>query len=272
MIRRLFLFLMVVTAVTTVYAQSSVTEISWNTNSGHYSGLLVLYSNNKGKFKVKCSIPGRGATWVTQDAVLTNEYDGWGNCISYINCYNPRSNAQVRYYADNFIVYPNGAMFTQDASGAWSTQISARAIPQNQWAGKMRAYNYTTNTTRKPNNKQTTRPKAQTNRRGGYTGGSDNGGYSGGYNNGGYSGGYNNGGSKQTRIKCGICYGSGHRPLGNSKNLHGMAAIGVTYCDGTGHSGESCTYVACKVCNQNHCARLHHVTCDNCNGNGWKDI
>ena len=125
-------------------AQSMVTEISWNAYYTNYTGLLVLYPNNQGILKLHFYTPQTGVVWVEQDATLTNQYDIFGNCTSYINCRNPRTSANTIYYADNFIVYPNGSMYTQDAAGVWSTQIVAQVIPTYNWQAKMRQYNINT--------------------------------------------------------------------------------------------------------------------------------
>jgi len=121
-------------------AQSMVTEISWNVYSQNYTGLLVLYPNNKGILKVKTFIAGTGWVWVQQDAVLTNQYDIYGNCTFYINCYNPKTTPYVPWSADNFIIYPNGVMYTQDASGTWSTQIVAYVVQPINWQNKFKEY------------------------------------------------------------------------------------------------------------------------------------
>lgn len=120
--------------------QSMVTEISWNVYNQNYTGLLVLYPNNRGTLKIKTFIVGTGWVWVQQDAVLTNQYDYLGNCTSYINCYNPKTTPYVPWAADNFVVYPNGAMYTQDASGTWSTQIVAYVVATQNWQSKFREY------------------------------------------------------------------------------------------------------------------------------------
>lgn len=121
-------------------AQSMVTEISWNVYSQNYTGLLVLYPNNRGNLKIKTFIAGTGWVWVQQDAVLTNQYDVSGNCTSYINCYNPKTTPYVPWAADNFIIYPNGAMYTQDASGTCSTAIVAYVVPRDKWQNKFHEY------------------------------------------------------------------------------------------------------------------------------------
>lgn len=140
--RHLFiLFLLIVICVTKGFSQSQVTEITW-TGIGPktYYGLLVLYPNNQGSFIVKFYDHYLG--WITchQDAVLTNRFDVFGNCTSVINCYYPKTTPNVPYVADNFIIYPNGAMYTQDAMGAWSTLITATAIHPIYWQTKFLEY------------------------------------------------------------------------------------------------------------------------------------
>lgn len=127
------------------HAQSSVMEVSWNVYTTNYTGLLVLYPNNQGVLKIKSYDPNVGVViWIEQDATLTNQYDVFGNCTSYINCRNPRTSANIVYYADNFVVFPNGSMYTQDAGGTWSTQIVAQMVPAYNWQTKMKQYNIRT--------------------------------------------------------------------------------------------------------------------------------
>jgi len=128
-----------------VKAQSMVTEIQWTVQPVTYNGLLVLYPNNQGAFIVKFRA-GYTIVSVIQNAVLTNQYDIFGNCTSYINCYNPRSMTpgypSQNYAPDSFIVYPNGNMFAQDAAGNWSTLIRATVVPPHAWHSKFLEYNY----------------------------------------------------------------------------------------------------------------------------------
>ena len=124
-------------------SQSIVTEVSWNVYNQNYTGILVLYPNNQGFLKIKTFIVGVGWVWVLQDAVLTNQFDIWGNCTSYINCCNPVTSPYVPWAADNFIIYPNGTMYTQDASGTWPTQIVAYIVPTQYWQSKFREYKLT---------------------------------------------------------------------------------------------------------------------------------
>ncbi len=137
-----FILIILLSLVTTnyVHAQSSVVEISWVTHYIQYNGLMVMYPDNTGIFVVKYFLPNIGWIWVTQDAVLTNQYDLNGHCTSFINCYYPKSVPQVPYAADNFIIYPNGAMYTQDALGNWSTLITARPVERRFWPVKFTEY------------------------------------------------------------------------------------------------------------------------------------
>lgn len=122
-------------------AQSLVMEVSWNLYTTNYTGLSVLYPNNQGTLKICSYDPNIGTIWIEQDATLTNQYDAFGNCTSYINCRNPRTSANIVYYADNFVIFPNGRIYTQDAGGNRSTQIVARMIPTYDWQSKMKQYN-----------------------------------------------------------------------------------------------------------------------------------
>ncbi len=140
-LRRAALILLLLTTPLLSKAQSMVTEISWNFYGDNYTGLLVLYPDCSGILKIKTFVTGIGWVWVQEDAVLTNRYDMWGNCTSYINCYNPKTNpSYVPWAADNFIIYPNGNMFTQDALGGWSTQIVAYVVPAYNWQNKFKEY------------------------------------------------------------------------------------------------------------------------------------
>ncbi len=124
----------------TTNAQQMVTEISWNVYSQNYTGLLILDSDNTGILKIKSYFPQIGWVWIAQDAILTNQFDVYGNCTSYINCYNPVTYPYVPYSADNFVVYPDGSMYTMDSSGTWSTMIVAYVVPQYSWATKFNEY------------------------------------------------------------------------------------------------------------------------------------
>lgn len=141
---RFVIVLIILTLPMIAKAQSSVMEVSWNVYTTNYTGLLVLYPNNQGVLKIRSYDPNIGTIWIEQDATLTNQYDVFGNCTSYINCRNPRTSANIVYYADNFVVFPNGSMYTQDAAGTWSTQIVAQMIPAYNWQTKMNQYNIRT--------------------------------------------------------------------------------------------------------------------------------
>lgn len=140
-----YLFILLFTILScSIKAQSSVTEIFWTMGDGDsYAALLVLYPNNYGVLKVKTYIYPVGQVWVLQDAKLTNTYDAWGNCTSYINCYNVRTYPALptgSYFADNFVIFPDRSMYTQDALGKWSTLINAFIIPQYNWRAKFNEY------------------------------------------------------------------------------------------------------------------------------------
>lgn len=138
----IFASLFLICNVFTVSAQSSVFEISWISNYVSYNGLLVLNNDNRGLFKVKYyNSMIQSNFWVSQKAVLTNQYDNYGNCMSYIYCSYPVTEPYTPYAADNFLVYPNGAMYTQDAGGSWSTLITATKIAPQYWQAKLYEYN-----------------------------------------------------------------------------------------------------------------------------------
>lgn len=121
-------------------SQSMLMEISWNVYTQNYKGLLVMYPNNQGFLKIKTYIANIGWVWVYEDARMSFQYDFLGNRTTFINCYNPQTSPYVAWAADNFVVYSNGAMYTQDASGTWSTLISAYVVPARNWQNKFREY------------------------------------------------------------------------------------------------------------------------------------
>ena len=69
-------------------AQSSVMEVSWNVSLLTIQGCF-LYPNNQGILKICSYDPNICTIWIEQDATVTNQYDVFGNCTSYINCRNP---------------------------------------------------------------------------------------------------------------------------------------------------------------------------------------
>lgn len=121
-----------------IKAQSTVMEIGWKVADTNYMGLLVLYPNNYGHFKVKFYLPYAGWTWCIQDASFSATTDIYGNVTSYINCSNPRCSQP--YAPDNFVIFPNGQMYTQDGAGTWSTLINATLIQPMYWQMKMKEY------------------------------------------------------------------------------------------------------------------------------------
>lgn len=123
------------------FSQSTVWEISWtDVEYVNYKGLLVLYPDNTGFFKTKYYLTGVGDVWVYQNALFSVQYDIFGNMTSYINCSYPKTQPEVPYAADNFIVFPNGSMYTQDYLGKWSTLVSAVLIQPVYWAAKFKEY------------------------------------------------------------------------------------------------------------------------------------
>lgn len=131
----------VVLSVENSFAQSTVMEISWtDVEYVNYKGLLVLYPNNQGFIKTKFYHAQIGDIWVYQNAVFSYQYDFMGNMTSYINCSYPQTQPNVPYSADNFVIFPNGRMYTQDYSGKWSTLVTAIAIQPAYWSAKFREY------------------------------------------------------------------------------------------------------------------------------------
>ncbi len=121
-------------------AQSSVVEISWMDHKRTvYQGVIVM-NNNQGRLYSKYYHPSAGTVYVSQQAVLSNNYDMYGNCISYIYCSHPNTTPYVPYSADNFIFYPNGTVYTQDYSGKWSTVVQYRTVPPYSWESVIRSY------------------------------------------------------------------------------------------------------------------------------------
>lgn len=124
------------------FSQSTVMEITWtDVEYVNYKGLLVLYPNNNGFIKIKYYLTGVGDVWVYQDAIFSYQSDYFGNITSYINCFNPNTQPYTPYSADNFVIFPNGRMYTQDYSGKWSTLVSAVNISYAYWSMKFKEYN-----------------------------------------------------------------------------------------------------------------------------------
>lgn len=137
-----FLFVLIFSfiAVHSAHAQLVVTEISWRVYNQLYTGLLAIYPGDTGFFVVKFFNPQIGLVRVQQDASLTKKMDIYGNTTFYINCYNPVAYPYVPYSADNFIMYPNGQIYTQDASGTWSTIVTQNVIKEEHWSIKLAEY------------------------------------------------------------------------------------------------------------------------------------
>lgn len=119
---------------------NNMMEISWYAYGVTYSGLMVTFTDNTGGFVVDFYHNGVGYVRVVQDVNVRYQYDAWGNCTTYLYGYNAVSSPSVYYSPDSFVIYPNGMMYTQDASGVWSTMITARMVPSYQWSSTLRKY------------------------------------------------------------------------------------------------------------------------------------
>ena len=120
-------------------------EIRWNFAEVIYKGLLTYYNDGQAVLTVQYYAYPYGTVTVVENAVVQNQYDYYGNCTTYIYCSNPTTYPELppySYAADNFIIYPNGAMYTQDAFGNWSTLITANIVPCSSWRYKLRQYGY----------------------------------------------------------------------------------------------------------------------------------
>lgn len=140
--KRILIISVLLAILSTVKAQSTVMEIRWDDSMGIiYTGLVVLHPNNLGFIKIKYYVYPYGWVWCVQDIVRTFKSDVWGNVTTYLTGSNPRiSDSRLGYAADVFIIYPNGAMYTQDASGQWSTKIRAVIIEPTFWKAKFNEY------------------------------------------------------------------------------------------------------------------------------------
>lgn len=134
--KKILVILLLSLCVITSRAQSTVLEIQWGQSGVTYTGLLLLYPNDTGCFKVKYFYGSW--VWCYQDARVSYSRDIYGNVTTYINCYNPK--CAMPYAADNFVIYPNGNMYTQDAAGNWSTLIQAVIVDPMYWAMKKNEY------------------------------------------------------------------------------------------------------------------------------------
>lgn len=119
---------------------SVIMEISWQVYGINYHGLMVTYTDNTGDFIVDTYLPNIGYVRIFQDIRVNIQCDGWGNCTTFLYGYNAVSDPPVAYSPDNFVIYQDGSMFTQDDSGTWSTAISARIVPTIQWKSTLRKY------------------------------------------------------------------------------------------------------------------------------------
>lgn len=140
--KRIALFIMLFFASISTNAQqiNVVSEISWYAFGVNYTGLMVTFSDNSGVFIVDYYHSSVGYVRVVEAVNVRNEYDMWGNCTTYLIGYNATPSKPVAYSPDSFVIFPNGSMYTQDASGTWSTAIVARVVPQYQWDGVFQKY------------------------------------------------------------------------------------------------------------------------------------
>lgn len=122
-------------------AQSRVVEISWMDHEyTQYQGVIVIYPDNSGMVYSRFYNPSVGTVYVSQSAILTNTYDYYGYCTSYVNCMYPSTTPYVPYSADNFVFFPDGSVYTQDYSGKWSTAVQHRVVPQYNWNSVINNY------------------------------------------------------------------------------------------------------------------------------------
>lgn len=119
-------------------AHSLVAEIRWvDVSNTVYRGLLVVNSNNAGHLYVLFYNYMVGNVQVVQNAYMSEGYDSYGNEAIYLNCSYPCvSNPYISYSADHFIFYDDGSVYTQDASGKWSTMVNYEVVPKSQWRAK----------------------------------------------------------------------------------------------------------------------------------------
>lgn len=117
-----------------------VSEISWYAYGVTYNGLMVTFTDDTGVFVVDFYSNSVGFVRVVQSVNVRNNYDAWGNCTTYLYGYDAMPSKPIPYSPDSFVIFPNGTMYTQDASGIWSTAIVARVVPQYQWNNVFHKY------------------------------------------------------------------------------------------------------------------------------------
>ncbi len=128
------------------YSQTAaVMEIIWTDAAGtKYQGLVVVNNELKGFIKEFYNSPTAGKVWVTQDVVIDQDKDRFGNMIVYITCSNPvYDNTNVSYSPDTFVIYPNNTYFTQDSGGNSSTDVTINFINEADWQSKHNEYGLT---------------------------------------------------------------------------------------------------------------------------------
>ena len=125
------------------YSQTAaVMEIIWTDAAGiEYKGLMVVNSELKGIMKEYYNSSTAGKVWVTQDVVIDQDKDRFGNMIVYMTCSNPvTSSTEVSYLPDTFVIYPNDTYFTQDSNGNSSKDITINFINEANWQSKLSEY------------------------------------------------------------------------------------------------------------------------------------
>lgn len=125
-----------------LHGMDSMYEIRWNVEGVLYKGLLAYYDDGQAVLTVNYYLYPYGTISVVETAVIQNDCDYFGNCTTYIFCTNPVSYPAVPYAADNFVIYPNGSMYAQDAFGSWTNLITANIVPRMSWRHKLREYGY----------------------------------------------------------------------------------------------------------------------------------
>lgn len=124
---------------------TNMAEIRWLFAGVQYNGLLTYHNNGQAVLTVRYYSYQYGTVTVVENAVVNNVYDYYGNCTTYIYGSYPMTTPVLppgSYAADNFVIYPNGFMYTQDAFGNWSTLVTANSVPPSSWRYKLREYGY----------------------------------------------------------------------------------------------------------------------------------
>lgn len=108
----------------------TVMEISWNHMGTVYTGLMTTMTDNTGLFVGSFFQPYVGTVTVIETMSVQASYDMYGNYVLYLIGTAVETTPQVPYGADSFMILSNGAMYTQDTLGNWSTAIAAYVVPE----------------------------------------------------------------------------------------------------------------------------------------------